>query len=198
MHFAHPSRLILAVSISLAACVAQAGFDGWFVVSRASGRDEVRRRISRHGHVAWLPWRLVHVGEVISPPSEVRTARDSKLWLQSGERIQNPRKMRGDERVDTYELGPNSLVRTNMQTLNGPRIFIVVRGHVNRKSGHGKLSTQEWGGGSIPPEVPPRVEYSLTPLGQGLCRVIRSMEVWVVEQYDVLMDHSDSTNLPSR
>jgi DNA-binding HxlR family transcriptional regulator len=41
------------------------------------------------------------------------------------------------------------------------------------------------------PEVPPRVEYSLTPLGQGLCGVIRNIEVWVLENFDELVDHSE-------
>jgi DNA-binding HxlR family transcriptional regulator len=43
------------------------------------------------------------------------------------------------------------------------------------------------------PEVPPRVEYSLTPIGHDLCRVIRSIETWVVENYEALIDHSEAT-----
>lgn len=37
------------------------------------------------------------------------------------------------------------------------------------------------------PEVPPRVEYYLTPLGESLATVVRTLEGWVVENYDTLL-----------
>ncbi|WP_232542299.1 winged helix-turn-helix transcriptional regulator [Nocardia bovistercoris] len=34
------------------------------------------------------------------------------------------------------------------------------------------------------PEVPPRVEYELTPLGRGLIQVVTSLIAWVSEHHD--------------
>lgn len=44
------------------------------------------------------------------------------------------------------------------------------------------------------PEVPPRVEYSLTPLGHSLCGVIRSMEGWVIDHYSEILDASGQSD----
>ena len=42
---------------------------------------------------------------------------------------------------------------------------------------HGIVHRRDFG------EVPPRVEYSLTPLGQSLSRLVRQIEVWVESNY---------------
>ena len=39
------------------------------------------------------------------------------------------------------------------------------------------------------PEVPPRVEYSLTPLGESLAQVVRSLEAWIVANFDELQEN---------
>ena len=42
---------------------------------------------------------------------------------------------------------------------------------------HGIVSRKDYG------EVPPRVEYSLTPLGHSLARLVRGIEEWVESNY---------------
>lgn len=39
------------------------------------------------------------------------------------------------------------------------------------------------------PEVPPRVEYRLTELGQSLSELVRGLEQWVVAHYPTILEH---------
>lgn len=41
------------------------------------------------------------------------------------------------------------------------------------------------------PEVPPRVEYALTPLGAGLIDIVRSLVHWAVDHYDEVRQHRE-------
>ncbi|GHF08871.1 hypothetical protein GCM10014715_75940 [Streptomyces spiralis] len=39
------------------------------------------------------------------------------------------------------------------------------------------------------PEVPPRVEYALTPLGRGLHEIVSSLIGWAAEHHDEIRAH---------
>ena len=134
-------KLLTVLTLPLVASAARAGFDGWYIVSKVQGSAFSRQLLRVHGHKKWSTWRPAKVGDKIDPPSEVRTMSRSSVSLQSGSQVRYPSKMRLDERVDTANLGPNTLIRTNAQRLGGPKIFIVVRGHVTRNSEQGKLQT---------------------------------------------------------
>ncbi|MEV4086190.1 helix-turn-helix domain-containing protein [Nonomuraea fuscirosea] len=41
------------------------------------------------------------------------------------------------------------------------------------------------------PEVPPRVEYTLTPLGRGLIDIVKQLIGWVSEHHDEIRVHRD-------
>ena len=134
--FAKPAVLLAAIGC---AAFSFAGFDGWFVVSKVTGKAQARQFVGSHGRKIWTPWHDLHVGDVINPPSEVVTFNKSSLWIQSGNRVQNPSKMRLDERVNTTELGPNTLITTHAASQKGPRILVVVHGHTRLSSEHGNL-----------------------------------------------------------
>jgi hypothetical protein len=125
--------------LAMAAGLAHAGFDGWFVVSAVNGTAQIRTLVPQNGRMSWTPWRALKVGDSVAPPSEVRTLAHSTASLHSGVKLQFPEKMRADERVDTTKLSPNTLVRTNPAQARGPNIFIVERGKVSHSSEHGKL-----------------------------------------------------------
>jgi DNA-binding HxlR family transcriptional regulator len=42
------------------------------------------------------------------------------------------------------------------------------------------------------PELPPRVEYTLTPLGQTLAVLVMQTEAWVVEHYAQVLESQDA------
>jgi DNA-binding HxlR family transcriptional regulator len=42
---------------------------------------------------------------------------------------------------------------------------------------HGLLARRDYG------EVPPRVEYALTPLGASLAKTMRALDAWVVDHF---------------
>lgn len=48
------------------------------------------------------------------------------------------------------------------------------------------------------PEVPPRVEYSLTPLGQSLVPHLQALHDWVVEHADALKTARMQSELPEQ
>ena len=43
--------------------------------------------------------------------------------------------------------------------------------------GHGLIARRDFG------EVPPRVEYALTPLGDSLAKTITALDDWVIRHY---------------
>jgi len=47
-------------------------------------------------------------------------------------------------------------------------------------------------------EVPPRVEYSLTPLGASLSQLLRHLEAWVVTNFDALSANLANPDSPEK
>ncbi|WP_215449550.1 helix-turn-helix domain-containing protein [Streptomyces sp. ATCC 21386] len=46
-------------------------------------------------------------------------------------------------------------------------------------------------------EVPPRVEYSLTPLGRGLHEIVTSLIGWAADHHDEIREHRARTAAPA-
>ncbi|MFF7073172.1 winged helix-turn-helix transcriptional regulator [Streptomyces pseudovenezuelae] len=47
-------------------------------------------------------------------------------------------------------------------------------------------------------EVPPRVEYSLTPLGRGLHEIVTSLIGWAADHHDEIREHRARPAAPAR
>jgi DNA-binding HxlR family transcriptional regulator len=45
-------------------------------------------------------------------------------------------------------------------------------------------------------EVPPRVEYALTPLGRSLHHIVTSLVTWVLDNHDQIREHRAPTATP--
>ncbi len=44
------------------------------------------------------------------------------------------------------------------------------------------------------PEVPPRVEYALSPLGTSLLEIVRSLVTWAITHHDEIRTHRETTD----
>ena len=47
------------------------------------------------------------------------------------------------------------------------------------------------------PEVPPRVEYELTPLGRSLLRTVLDLAAWAVDNHQAIQDHRSAAAAPA-
>ena len=137
--FSRFAKLSVVVAALACGAISYAGFDGWFVASKVTGKAQARQLVRKNGRKIWTPWHDVQVGDKIDPPSEIVTFDKSSLWIESGTRLQDPSKMRVDETVNTTELGPNTFVKTHGASLNGPKILEVVHGIMRSHVKHGKL-----------------------------------------------------------
>lgn len=119
----------------LAAVLLRAQTEDRHVVAYLNGSVEWRKITAG----SYGRWRDLAKGQVLEPMCEVRTGRNSDVWLQVGDLVDSTLTLPPSTRVVYWHLYAKSSIRINSRYLPGVKIIQPLKGRVYRLTIRGRL-----------------------------------------------------------